>query len=305
MARPWYPFYWSDYSGKTFNLTQGQHGAYLLFLRQIYTTGQPIPVKQCYSIAKAMTEQEREDADLVLREFFRNEGDGWVNDRALEIMQDAEIKHEKRVLAGSIGGKQRSSNAKAMLNQPQPQPQPEYIYSTQDKFLSGAEPEITHSRDDFDEFWDAYPLKTRKNDAEIAFDVAVNKGVLPADLIRAAKSYAESDLSDGKGSRFKYAKNPTDWLRDERYRDFLPKVGEMVKVPVWLSDPRIVRRFDGPTITNWLSKLQYVNGGEVVTLTAPDKLTLKWVKERYLDDLQAAIGQTVELVSAPLSLDKA
>jgi uncharacterized protein YdaU (DUF1376 family) len=38
----YYPFYWADYSSKTYNLTQGQHGAYMLLLRHIYSTGKSI-----------------------------------------------------------------------------------------------------------------------------------------------------------------------------------------------------------------------------------------------------------------------
>lgn len=117
MTLPHYPFYWSDYSGKTFNLTQGQHGAYFLLMRHIYTSGASIEHEERYSIAKAVLQQEQENVDFVLRKYFRRDGDVWVNDTCLEVMQEALDLHEKRKKAGKKGGKTKSSNAKAELEQ--------------------------------------------------------------------------------------------------------------------------------------------------------------------------------------------
>ena len=117
MTQHWYPFYWGDYSSKTLHLTQSQHGAYLLFLRYIYTTEKPIPHEQRYSIARAVLEQEQGDADLVLHSFFEQKGAFWHNERAELVITEANAKHEKRVNAGSKGGKCKSSNAKAKLKQ--------------------------------------------------------------------------------------------------------------------------------------------------------------------------------------------
>lgn len=114
-SRPWYPFYWSDYSGKTLHLTQGQHGAYMLLLRWVYTNNAPVPHKQRYSIAMARLDLERSDADAVLAEFFVRRGDGWHNQKAEEVIQDAHQRHQKYVEAGRAGGKGRSSDAQAML----------------------------------------------------------------------------------------------------------------------------------------------------------------------------------------------
>ena len=117
MPLPFYPFYWGDYSSKTFDLTQGQHGAYMLFLRHIYAEGTPIPDEQRYSIAKALLKQEQETADLVLARYFIKEGSGWVNSRALEVIQEAENKHYRRVIAAQKPRKQCYSNDKAMPEQ--------------------------------------------------------------------------------------------------------------------------------------------------------------------------------------------
>lgn len=120
MTLPFYPFYWGDYSSKTYDLTQGQHGAYVLFLRYVYTTGHGIPDKQWSSIARAMTQQEVDNARFVLETYFKLVDGFWYSDRAIEIMSEANEAHEKRVNAGKKGGiakSEKSSNAKAMPEQ--------------------------------------------------------------------------------------------------------------------------------------------------------------------------------------------
>ena len=104
MTLAWYPFYWGDYSKKTMHLTQGQHGAYILFLHWIYTTGTPVPHRQRFSIARAMTEQERSDATAILVMFFKRRGQCWHNAKADEVIEESTIKHSRRVEARKAWG---------------------------------------------------------------------------------------------------------------------------------------------------------------------------------------------------------
>lgn len=127
MTLPFYPFYWGDYSAKTFDLTQGQHGAYMLLLRYVYTSGDPIPHGQRYSIAKALLPNERENTDYILEKFFTKKGEIWRSLRCEEVMKDADKKHQRRVIAGKKLKKQCLSNAKAKPKQPEPQPEPQPI----------------------------------------------------------------------------------------------------------------------------------------------------------------------------------
>ena len=122
MTLPYYPFYWGDYSAKTFNLTQGQHGAYLLLLRHVYTEGTPIPIEQCYTIAKALLPIERENVDYILANYFQKKAQGWVNHRAIQVMKEWQEKHQRRVIAGKKAKKQSSSNDPPMPKQPEPEP---------------------------------------------------------------------------------------------------------------------------------------------------------------------------------------
>ena len=105
MTLPYYPFYWGDYAAKTFDLTTFQHGVYILLLRHIYCTGTPVPHKARLSIAKATLSEEQVDVDFVLVTYFRRVGDGWVNDRAFEVIKEQHAKHESLVNAGKKGGR--------------------------------------------------------------------------------------------------------------------------------------------------------------------------------------------------------
>lgn len=217
MTQPWYPFYWSDYSGKTMHLTMGQHGAYMLFLRWIYTTGKPIPDKQRYSIARAMVEQEKSDADAVLSEFFTLNDGHWSNDRAFEVMDEQEIKHQRRVNAGKLGGEAKSSNAKAM---------PEHSPSNQNQNQNQNQIDNTNvlsppiSPKLFAEFWDLYPRQRRgsKDKALTSYKAAQKRGNTEQQIIEGVKTYAaSSDVTRG------YAKGCAAWLNDDGFNNqYLP-----------------------------------------------------------------------------------
>ena len=125
-ALPWYPRYLGDYSRKTQHLSMMEHGAYNLLLDHQYATGEPLPVvssnarnllERCYRIAGAITEDEREAVDKVIKDFFVQTPDGFVNKKASKVIAEQRLKHQKRVAAGRSGGKQKSSNALAMVKQ--------------------------------------------------------------------------------------------------------------------------------------------------------------------------------------------
>lgn len=250
MSLPYYPFYWADYSSKTFNLTQGQHGAYMLFMRHIYVTGRPIPHAQRYAIAKAGLEpgssnaeaglqQEMSNADFVLNEFFSREGDFWDHPRIREVMQEAQELHEKRVRAGKNKGKTTlpakaqkssaeaelepgSSPAEARQEQPKPKPKPNYnkdssSNSEVDGEASDSPPEKKEpmpTPDEFAAFWQAYPRRVSKGAARKAWAKAIQK-TSPDTLLAAAKAFAR--LQAGKDEEF--IPHAATWLNAERWQD--------------------------------------------------------------------------------------
>lgn len=159
------------------------------------------------------------------------------------------------------------------------------------RFLETAGPVINDENPYFEPFWNEYPRKTKKNEAEIVFDVACNK-VSGEELVIAARNYAES-----LGPDRVYAKTPVNWLNDETFKDFMPKKNDVVKIPKWLDSPRIMKYFDQTTIMNWLAplKFKYDRESNTVTFYAPNKLSLDWVGQRYKQDLESALGKRVEI----------
>jgi uncharacterized protein YdaU (DUF1376 family) len=216
MTHAWYPFYWSDYSGKTLHLSQGEHGAYMLLLRWVYTTGTPVPANQAHSIARALLEHERENVDSVLRQFFIESEHGWVNERAFEVIQQNE-KHQRRVSAGKRGGKQKSarpkqsySNAKAMLGQ---------CSSNQNQNQNQNKKEVSSSsRDDgliqaFTSLWSKWPRKVGKGAAVKAYGKALKRA--KPEEIAAGVDRALPTLSPDP----QFVPHLATWLNQDRWLD--------------------------------------------------------------------------------------
>jgi len=120
---PYYPFFWADYSSKTFDLTMEQHGAYILLLRYIYTTGKPIPHEERFSITKAKLKLSQKNTAIILEKFFVRDGNFWKNTRCEEIIKEQNSRHLERVSSGRKGAiakakknkNKGSSSAKAQL----------------------------------------------------------------------------------------------------------------------------------------------------------------------------------------------
>jgi uncharacterized protein YdaU (DUF1376 family) len=210
-THPWYPFYWSDYTGKTYHLTQGQHGAYMLLLRHIYTTGQPIRETDRYLVTRATCKEECENVDFVLGEFFVEKNGLWYNEKATEVMRLTAEKHKKRVISGAKGGKAKASNARA---------KPEHSSSnalltttiTIDKITPIVPlPDTDHI---FEEFWKVYPRKVNKVGARKSWAAAAKK-VTSEKLVDAAAGYAKACM----GKEEKFILHAATWLNQERWDD--------------------------------------------------------------------------------------
>ena len=227
MSLHWYPFMWGQYATKTSHLSQGEHGAFLLFMAYIYTRdAQGVPDKQRYSIARAVLEQERANADAVLDEFFDLKDGFWVNDTCAEIISKQNKRHQKRVIAGKLGGKQKSSNARVMLpqkpsNTPQKENQNQKDISND---ISNTEAEMF-----FLSVWDAYPGHGKHGARGSGFKGPRKKAFeIFTKLLKAEKdhdgftknliagAYVYKQFLDESGSPSKHL---TTWLNQECWRD--------------------------------------------------------------------------------------
>ena len=87
----WYKRFPGDYLSKTQHLSLAGHGAYCLMLETYYATERPLPRDRAarYRLLRAFDPDEREAVDSVLAEFWIEGPDGWVNQKATEVMAEA------------------------------------------------------------------------------------------------------------------------------------------------------------------------------------------------------------------------
>ena len=105
------PIHIGDYKRDTGHLRAAGHGAYLLLLFHHWSTGSlPTDDEQLSAIA-CMTKQEWKKHKPILARFFE---DGWVHERVVSDLKDANESYEKLAAAGSKGGKARSERKRRL-----------------------------------------------------------------------------------------------------------------------------------------------------------------------------------------------
>ncbi|WP_422049900.1 YdaU family protein [Shimia sp.] len=147
MSLPFFPLYADDFEADTAHLTLAEDGAYNRLLRLCWRSpGCKIPADEAWVFRKlrAHSEEDKETVRIVLEEFFKKRAGKLFNPRLLKIWEESNAKHERRVEAGSKGGRAKSlknkevtsSNAKAKLKQPEPEPEPQLREDTDVSSLS-------------------------------------------------------------------------------------------------------------------------------------------------------------------------
>lgn len=97
----YYPFHIGDYASATRHLSWDEDMAYRRLLDLCYTTEKPLPVemRSVFRLVMAQTEGQREAVETVLREFFIETTDGWVNARAnseIDAMREKQQKQREK-----------------------------------------------------------------------------------------------------------------------------------------------------------------------------------------------------------------
>ena len=106
-----YKRYPGDYMRDTGHLSVIEHGAYSLLLDQYYATERPLPTgKALYRLLRADTAAERKAVDNVLKQFFEQEGGGWIQSRAKAEIEKAEKRRETNRKNGTRGGRPREDD---------------------------------------------------------------------------------------------------------------------------------------------------------------------------------------------------
>mgnify|MGYP002779791377 CR=1 FL=1 len=97
MSGQFMPMFWGQYLGDTSDLSQGEHGAYLLLIAHQWRTHAPIPADRVYRVTKATTKKERDNTNSVLERHFFFDGSTYENLRVKrELEADAERSEKRR-----------------------------------------------------------------------------------------------------------------------------------------------------------------------------------------------------------------
>ncbi len=86
-----------------------------------------------------------------------------------------------------------------------------------ERTTSATAPAATKTDPLFDEFWDAYPRKVKKEDARLAWKTVLKRKVDPRHVIDAARQQAAQWKAEGKETQ--YTQHPATWLRAGSYDD--------------------------------------------------------------------------------------
>ena len=234
----YYPFHIGDYVSATRHLSWEEDAAYRRLLDTYYVQEKPLPadLRAVCRLVLATTDSQREAVRVVLDEFFELTEDGWINSRAdAEIHAMREKQQKQRDKANKRWHKQGSEpgNATAMpqhqtndaaalktdADAMPPTPTPTPIPKEKDK--PPLPPKGGEGREDFDEFWQAYPKKVGKDAAWRAW----KKLREPKNVLEAIKSSLDwqRDSEQWTKDGGQYIPNPTTYLNQGRWQDEKPE----------------------------------------------------------------------------------
>ena len=193
---PYMQLYVSDYLADTAHLTAQQHGAYMLLLMNYWQKGKPLDnTNDRLQYVARLTPEEWEADKEILAEFFVLEGDIWWHSR---IETDLEKVREKSIKASTAGKRSfsvRSTGVEHPLN-----------HKDKDK---DKDKDITS----FDAFWDIYPRKVGKQDAQKSYERALRLAT-PEEILQGATRFA-SDPNRVPT----FTPHPATWLNQGRWSD--------------------------------------------------------------------------------------
>jgi uncharacterized protein YdaU (DUF1376 family) len=117
-ALPYIQLYIADYLADTAHLTTIQHGAYLLLIFNYWQRGHALNNAngRLASVVR-MSNEEWAQHEQTLSEFFKIDGDEWINHRIDEDLAAVEAKSTKASMAGKASGATRRANAKQKPNE--------------------------------------------------------------------------------------------------------------------------------------------------------------------------------------------
>ena len=187
---PYMQLYVSDYLADTAHLNATQHGAYMLLLMNYWQRGKPLDnSNDRLAFVARLTAEEWQENKEVLSEFFQIDGETWLHTRIEIDLEKVREKSTKASFAGRSSGVQRALNHK-----------------DKDK-------DINKDITSFDAFWNIYPRKVGKQDAQKSYERALRLAT-PEEILQGATRFA-SDPNRVPT----FTPHPATWLNQGRWSD--------------------------------------------------------------------------------------
>lgn len=220
----YYPHHIGDYKSATMHLSNEEDLAYRRLLEMYYDTEQPIPLETQWVARRLRVGTEA--LESVLNDFFINSDSGWKHPKCDLVIREYHEMAEKNRRNGKLGGRPKT-NKQAVKNP---------VGSQSD---ASGNPVVTHSKANqepetknqkpslsvapsaldgrFDRFWKAYPKKTGKDAALVAFKKRKPDDKLLNEMIFALGQQKKSPewLKDNG----QFIPNPATWLNQGRWKD--------------------------------------------------------------------------------------
>ena len=210
-----------DINIKTGHLTPSQFGCYDRLLDHYYATEKPIPANGAHSICRAVTASDRHACDTVLGEFFHLTAAGWEQQRAEEMIAEAQPKIEAARVNGLKGGRPVGSNKKptGLISgtEEDDSEKASQSQSTSPTSKTISKPSASHPPSEgFGEFWLAWPKNERKQDKAACLALWERRGYAAiADAILADVRVKRGTEKWSEG----YIEAPLVYLRNKRWED--------------------------------------------------------------------------------------
>lgn len=218
-----------DYAKKAGRLSMLQHGSYTLLIDACYDREQFPTLEEAIEWTWASTTEEMEAVAFVLRKFFTLENGIYIQKRIQEEIAEYHGKAEtnKRIAIdretkrkeNNTNREQENTNREQVVNESPPNHKP---ITNNHKPLTNIKtkpPREIALDDGFNEFWNIYPKKVGKTDAQKKW---VSKKPNIDFVLQALRWQMPSEQWNKENGAF--IPNPSTYINQERWNDEQPKL---------------------------------------------------------------------------------
>jgi len=273
----WMPIYIGDYLSATSRLSTEQHGAYLLLIMDYWKNGALPNDDHVLAQITRMTPTAWGNARSILQAFFSIENNLWIHARVEKEILKARDNREKTSARASKAATARWANKDATSNAtsitqampkqcPSPSPSPSSLSlpltSTSNKTTKDIATKVADGA--FEEFWQHYPKKVGKGQAQKTWDKLKIKVI--DEILNSLKWQRVCEQWQKDGGQF--IPNPSTYLSQQRWLDEQPMPTKVIayETPYQKSmrerveeiSPNIARKVSRPINFNFVEDIQDV-----------------------------------------------